>query len=71
MGMRVSASDAARGMIRVEPGKGRKDRYPRLGPRLLPERRHYWQVYRPAPPWVFRQRRPPAPLDSATAQKIY
>lgn len=45
--------------------------YDSLGPRLLAELRHYWQVYRPAQPWLFPQRRKAAPLHPATAQKLY
>lgn len=69
--LRVGDIDAERGMLRVEQGKGRKDRYTLLGPRLLAELRHYWQVYRPAPPWLFPQRTNPSPMDTSTAQKIY
>ena len=69
--LRVSDIDAQRGMLRVEQGKGRKDRYTLLGPRLLAELRHYWQVYRPTPPWMFPQRGKAAPMDPATAQRIY
>jgi integrase/recombinase XerD len=69
--LRVSDIDAQRGMIRVEQGKGRKDRYTLLGSRLLAELRHYWQVYRPAQPWLFPQRHKTAPMDPTTAQKMY
>ena len=69
--LRVSDIDAQRGMLRVEQGKGRKDRYTLLGPRLLAELRHYWQVYRPVQPWLFPQRRKAVPLDPTTAQKLY
>jgi len=69
--LRVSDIDAQRGMIRVEQGKGRKDLYTLLGPRLLAELRHYWQVYRPVQPWLFPQRRKAAPMDPTTAQKLY
>jgi site-specific recombinase XerD len=69
--LRVSDIDAQRDLLRVEQGKGRKDRYTLLGPRLLAELRHYWQVYRPARPWLFPQRRQAAPMDPTTAQKIY
>lgn len=69
--LRVSDIDAERGRLRVEQGKGRKERYPLLGPRLLAEVRHYWQVSRPVQPWVFPQRHKAVPLDPATAQKIY
>ena len=69
--LRVGDIDAGRSMLRVEQGKGRKDRYTLLGPRLLAELRHYWQVYRPTPPWLFPQRTTPVPMDTSTAQKIY
>ena len=69
--LRVSDIDAQRAMLRVEQGKGRKDRYTLLGPRLLAELRHYWQVYRPARPWLFPQRHKAVPMDPSTAQKIY
>jgi integrase/recombinase XerD len=69
--LRVSDIDAGRGMLRVEQGKGRKDRYTLLGPRLLAALRHSWQRYRPAPPWRFPQRTNPVPRDPSTAQKIY
>lgn len=69
--LRVSDIDAQRDMIRVEQGKGRKDRYTLLGARLLAELRHYWQVYRPVRPWLFPQRRKAAPMDPTTAQKSY
>ena len=51
--LQVSDIDAGRGMLRVEQGKGRKDRYTLLGPRLVAELRRYWQLYRPTPPWLF------------------
>jgi integrase/recombinase XerD len=69
--LRVSDIDPQRDLIRVEQGKGRKDRYTLLGPRLLTELRHYWRVYRPAPPWLFPQRHKGAPMAVETAQKIY
>jgi integrase/recombinase XerD len=69
--LRVSDIDAGREMLRVEQGKGRKDRYTLLGPRLVTELRHYWQLYRPAPPWLFPQRSHPSPMDTSTAQRIY
>jgi integrase/recombinase XerD len=68
--LRVSDIDAGREMLRVEQGKGRKARYTLLGPRLVTELRHYWQLYRPAPPGLFPQRSNPSPMDTSTAQKI-
>lgn len=41
-----------RGQIRVVQGKGGKDRYTVLSPRLLEELRSYWRAYRPKD-WLF------------------
>ncbi len=46
--LRVADIDSKRMMIRVQQGKGRKDRYTILGKRLLTELRIYWKMYRPA-----------------------
>ena len=40
--LKVSDLDSARMTIRVEQGKGAKDRYTLLSPRLLRELRRYW-----------------------------
>jgi hypothetical protein len=69
--LRVSDIDAGRDTLRVAHGKGRKDRYTLLGSRLLAALRHYWQLYHPAPLWLFPQRSKPMPMDTSTAQKIY
>ena len=50
--LRVSDIDSKRMMIRVEQGKGQKDRYVMLSPRLLEELRSYWKAMRPNP-WLF------------------
>jgi integrase len=42
-------------LIRVDQGKGRKDRYTLLSPRLLDELRDYWREYRPQR-WLFVSR---------------
>jgi integrase/recombinase XerD len=42
-----------RGQIRIEQGKGAKDRYTVLSPRLLEQLRAYWRIYRPQGGWVF------------------
>ena len=47
-----TAIDSHRMCICVDQGKGQKDRYPLLSPRLLDELRAYWKVYRPAV-WLF------------------
>lgn len=63
--------DRARRQIRVEEGKGQKDRYTLLSPRLLQELEQYWRVCRPKH-WLFPSvRDPQRPMLDGTAQKIY
>lgn len=45
--------DSSRMLIRVEEGKGAKDRYVPLSPRLLNVLREYWRRQRPMGPWLF------------------
>ena len=40
-------------LIRVNQGKGHKDRYTLLSARLLEELRSYWRKYRPQQQWLF------------------
>jgi len=47
-----SAIDSKRMVIRVEQGKGRKDRYTMLSPKLLDILRGWWRVARPKE-WLF------------------
>ncbi|MBC8389027.1 MAG: site-specific integrase [Actinobacteria bacterium] len=52
--LRVSDIDSKRMMIRIENGKGGRDRYTILSPRLLEELRSYWKKYKPDPRyWLF------------------
>jgi site-specific recombinase XerD len=61
-----------RGQIRVEQGKGRKDRYTVLSPRLLEQLRTYWRAYRPTGGWMFPGRaKPTDPLTVASVQAVY
>lgn len=45
--LKVSDVDSQRMLIRIEQGKGRKDRYTMLSPRLLEMLRTYWRAARP------------------------
>jgi integrase/recombinase XerD len=68
--LKVSDIDADRMTMRIEQGKGAKDRYVPLAARLLRELRAYWQT---APPrvWLFANRQGTRPIDITVAQKIY
>ena len=63
-------SDPSRMMIRVEQGKGRKDRYTLLSKTLLPELRAYWSQYRPGK-WLFPGQKPDNHLSEAGARAAY
>ena len=70
--LQVHDIDAARMTIRVAQGKGGKDRYTLLSPRLLEVLRAYWKVERPRT-WLFpaRGREPARPMDPSSLQKAY
>ena len=55
--LKVSDIDSARMLIRVEQGKGRKDRYVMLSSGLLDLLRQWWKVKRPKG-WLFPGREP-------------
>jgi site-specific recombinase XerD len=57
-------------LIRVEQGKGQKDRYTLLSPHLLQELRAYWQAYRPGD-WLFPNRARTGPILRGTAQRVF
>jgi len=66
--LKVTDIDSHRMMIRVEQGKGNKDRYTLLSQRLLNELRVYWKTYRPKT-WLFPGKTPDKPLNESSVQK--
>jgi integrase/recombinase XerD len=69
--LKVTDIDSQRMTIRIEQGKGAKDRYTMLSPRLLTELRRYWLTYRPQP-WLFPGARVAVePMLVKTAQRIF
>ncbi len=68
--IKISNIDSDRMSLRVEQGKGKKDRYTVLSERLLQELRQYWQQYRPLP-WLFLGQDGKRPLHSGSAQQVF
>jgi len=68
--LKVTDIHSDRMMIRVDQGKGKKDRYTLLSKRLLSELRSYWKIKRPAV-WLFPGINLHKPLCARMAQKVY
>jgi len=68
--LRVHDIDSSRMTIHVEQGKGRKDRYTVLSPRLLEELRVYWKQH-PSRQYLFYGTSPDQPLHETAIQKAY
>jgi len=69
--LQLADIESARMMIRVNRGKGAKDRYTLLSPWLLEELRLYWRSYRPRL-WLFPSPQDRTrPLNDRTAQKMF
>lgn len=66
--LKVSDIDSKRMLIRVEQGKGKKDRYTILSPRLLEVLRVYWRAARPSL-YLFPSWRTGRHLTSASLQQ--
>ena len=62
VGLKVGDIDSGRMVIRVEHGKGGKDRYVMLSAQLLGILRIYWRLARPAE-WLFPGREESKPID--------
>jgi site-specific recombinase XerD len=68
--LKVSDIDSGRMMIRVNEGKGLKDRYTLLGERNLEMLRRYWKAYRP-PEWLFPGRNGSGPVSTSAIQRVF
>ena len=60
--LRARDVDSQRMVIRVEQGKGQRDRYVMLSPRLLTILRDWWRLSR-SPTWLFPGPRPDQPIS--------
>ena len=59
--LKVSDIDSQRMTLRVEQGKGQRDRYVMLSPQLLELLREWWRAARP-PVWLFPGQNPINPI---------
>ena len=65
--LKPSAIDSRRMVIRVEQGKGQKDRYVMLSPKLLETLRAYWRAARPEE-WLFPGDYPGRPITPSAVE---
>ena len=65
--LKLTDIDSQRMMIRVDQGKGRKDRYVMLSPQLLDVLRAYWQATRPKQ-WLFPGDIPGRPITTGAVE---
>jgi site-specific recombinase XerD len=68
--LKITDIDSQRMLIRVEQGKGKKDRSTLLSATLLQDLRAYWRVERPAV-WLFPGKCGDEPLSVTTIQKAF
>ena len=70
VGLKVRDIDGERGLLRIEQGKGAKDRLVVVSPGLLGHLRRYWCAQRPSY-WLFPGLRPEVALSHSTPQKVF
>jgi site-specific recombinase XerD len=68
--LKVSDLDSQRMVIRVQQGKGQKDRYTLLAQRALDVLRDYWREYRPSG-WLFPGKPATEPLSVSAVQRVF
>lgn len=62
-------SDPSRMMIKIEQGKGQKDRYTVLSEKLLNELRKYWRKYSPGQ-WLFPGQNPDSHISTTSVSRV-
>jgi site-specific recombinase XerD len=67
--LRVGDIDSKRMLVRVEQGKGRKDRHAMLSPQLLELLRAWWRQCR-SPGWLFPGRDPVLPITARQLNRV-
>jgi len=67
--LKVSDVDSKRLLLRIEQGKGRKDRFAMLSPQLLELLRDWWRIARP-PVWMFPGRDRISPMTTRQLNRV-
>ncbi|MBI3863736.1 MAG: site-specific integrase [Planctomycetia bacterium] len=67
--LQIEDIDSRRMVIRVRSGKGAKERYTILSPRLLNLLREYWKIERPTD-WLFPGQRGKKPVSPASVRNV-
>ena len=70
MGLRIGDVDSQRMVLRIDQGKGRKDRYVMLSTTLLAVLREYWRSYRPLH-WLFPGLIPGRSPTCSSVQRVF
>lgn len=65
--LRAADIDSRRMVIRIDQGKGHKDRYVMLSPKLLETLRSYWKAVRPKD-WLFEGDIPRQPINRSSVE---
>jgi site-specific recombinase XerD len=68
--LKLTDIDSKRMLIRVEQGKGKKDRNTLLSETLLENLRNYYKAHRPKT-WLFPGKRPDQPIRAEAIQKAF
>jgi site-specific recombinase XerD len=68
--LRVGDVDSQRMMLRIEQGKGRRDRYVMLSDKLLAVLRAYWKMARPDH-WLFPGQIPQRHLTRSSVERVF
>lgn len=69
--LRPADIDSQRMVIRVEAGKGKRDRYSLLSRRMLDHLRCYWRETRPDGGWLFPSKVPEKPICREGVRKVF
>jgi len=68
--LKITDIDSKRMQVRINQGKGKKDRYTILSKKLLTTLREYWKCYRPKE-WLFTDLGKKGPLGESVIQKEF